>query len=98
MMKTSTCLHIVAVYDNTTAVFISWRYTGVLLGLTVLAILEPSLCEVVLLSFCRNRYFYLYTSEDVLLINNKLLSCFSTYCKLGLLVSRVTIQKKLGDT
>lgn len=27
MMKTATCLHIVAVYDNTISDFISWRYT-----------------------------------------------------------------------
>lgn len=67
MMKTSTCLHIVAVYDNTMSGFISWRYTEGLLG-----IFDPTynsrvacLCEVVLLSSCRNRYFYLYTSKDV---------------------------------
>lgn len=48
MMETTTCLHIVAVYDNTTSVFTSWRFTGSLTGMTELAILKPCLCEVVL--------------------------------------------------
>jgi hypothetical protein len=96
MMKTATCLHIVDVYDNTNErVLFPGVIRGVLLGLTVLVILEPSLCEVVLFSSCRNRHFCLYTSADVLLIKNKLfIMKYLVYCKLGLFVSRVTIQKK----
>lgn len=66
----------------------------------MLAILQPSLCEVVLLSSCRNRHFYLYTSADVLLINNKLFIMLKdlVYCKLGLFISRGYNTKKSLET
>jgi hypothetical protein len=65
MMKTSSCLHIVAVYDNTMSGFISWRYTGgpYWESLTLLTILESHvsarLCFQVLVEIDTFTYIHL---------------------------------------